>query len=76
MTPIQQHIAHILAGEPIPTHTDKALPALLADMRATNSDSRKLEALGRFVLAQVSAGLKSSLHAEKALLRAKGGERE
>lgn len=74
MTAIEQHIAHILAGEPAPLHTDKSLPALLAEMRATNRDAQALQALGRFVLGQVSAGLKSSLHAEKALMRAKGGD--
>lgn len=72
MNALHQHIARVLAGEPMPHHTNKELPALLAEIRSTIRNPKALKALGLVTLTQVSAGLKSSLHTEKALMRAQG----
>jgi len=72
MKHLQQHLARILAGEPQPTHEAPELRAILADIRATVRDSQAQQTLGLYVLGLVNAGLKSSLHAERAVMRTKG----
>ena len=73
MKHLQQHLARTLAGEPQPTHEALELRSILADIRATVRDRQAQQTLGLYVLELVNAGLKSTLHAERAVMRAKGG---
>lgn len=73
MNPLHEHVTRALAGEPGPHHTDAALPALVDQIRRTVRDSKALEALGRHTLAQVNAGLRTGLQAQKVVLRAQQG---
>lgn len=73
MNHLKEHLARLVAGEPQPAHDAPELPAILADIRASVRDRQAQQVLGLYVLELVNKGLKSSLHAERAVLRAKGG---
>lgn len=69
-TPLQHYVAQLLAGEPPMQHDDVRLPTVLDEIRIATRDSQARTALALFLLAQVNAGLRASIHTEKAVLRA------
>lgn len=68
---LTSHIERALQAVPTASYRDAYLPALLHELRELNTDPARLQVFGRHVLALVSANLKASLHAEKALAAAK-----
>ena len=70
MSHIEKHLNHMLSN--VQTTTTHATDALLAEIRAVNLDRLALERLGRHVLTQITADLKSGIRAQKAILVAMG----
>ena len=70
---IEKHLSHMLNNEQ--TTTTHATDALLAEIRAVNLDKLALERLGRHVLAEITADLKSGIRMQKAVLAAMRGNR-
>ena len=69
-TPLQHYVAQLLTGEPAMKHDDVRLPTVLDELRIATRDPETRTALALFLLAQVNAGLRASIHTEKAVLRA------
>lgn len=70
MTHIETHLAHMFAGNQ--TTLAHMTDELLAEISATNLDRRALASLGRYVLSNITADLKSGIHAQKAVRAAMG----
>ena len=73
MSHIEKHLNHMLSNKQ--TTTTHATDALLAELRAVNLDKLALERLGRHVLAEITADLKSGIRMQKAVLAAMRGNR-
>jgi hypothetical protein len=74
MSQIEKHLIHVFSGEQTtPAH---ATDELLGEIAAFNLDKRALERLGRYVLASISADLKSGIHAQKAMTNAMGNHHD
>lgn len=74
MKNIQKHLEHMFANEK--TTLTHATENLLAEIARINLDSRALERLGRYILATISADLKSGIHTQKAMAAMAGGHHE
>jgi len=64
-------VTAMLAGEQAPQNDTEAMKDLLQSLRETLRDRAAQRTLGLFVLAQISGHIKSGLHAEKAMQRAR-----
>lgn len=71
---IEKHLAHMFNGER--SNTTHATDELLAELKAVNLDRLALERLGRHVLAEITADLKSGVRAQKALINAMGSRHD
>lgn len=70
MTPVQQLITQMLAGEQAPLPHSEEMKDVLQSLRDTLRDREAQRQLGVYVMAQINAHIKSGIHTAKAMHRA------